>query len=60
MVQNKCRTNLWKERTIEEILKLCGFKVEYFGIFFDHERRKAQDYNIKKITTYKKWISSKI
>ena len=31
-------------RTIEEILKLCGFKLEYFGIFFDHERRKDKEY----------------
>ena len=34
-------------RTIEEILKLCGFKVEYFGVFFDHERRNDKEYVAK-------------
>ena len=36
--------NLAETRTIEDILKLCGFKVEYFGVFFDHEKRKDKEY----------------
>ncbi len=35
---------LAETRTIEDILKLCGFKVEYFGVFFDHERRNDKEY----------------
>jgi hypothetical protein len=35
---------LAETRTIEDILKLCGFKVEYFGVFFDHEKRNDKEY----------------
>ena len=32
--------NIYGSRTIEEILRICGFTEEYFGIYFDIEKKR--------------------
>ena len=47
--------NIYGSRTIEEILRICGFKEEYFGIYFDIEQKDDKEYvsRIERIITKK-------